>query len=157
MSANQPTNVLGGVVGISPTSRRPAYRQKQPGYNASKGLCMREHACVCLFDNTIRRYSHPMGRRALHGRPWEYHQMVDTTHGDFSSRRSAMGVGFVCKIAQGATKQRRRPTMSVIHGLGDYLDHGQPLRLPGHPCSRPEPQAWTAAKASSSHMVKDTS
>ena len=53
-----------------------------------------------FFDDTIHTYLHPMGRRALHERPWEYHQMVDTTHGDLSSLRSAMGVGVVCKISQ---------------------------------------------------------
>ena len=56
VSANQPTQVLGGVVGIFPTTRRPAYARTAWLYNI-QGACVSMQ--VCLFDNAIRRHARP--------------------------------------------------------------------------------------------------
>ena len=53
----------------------PAKRTEALRHNLSTTLYISLNQVFVIVDDTIHTYLHPMGRRALHERPWEYYQI----------------------------------------------------------------------------------
>ena len=103
-----------------------------------------------FFDDTIHTYLHPMGRRALHERPWEYHQ-IGRNNWTSGRHHAALILGSPLASGPRATPKLRSEWVSrwpdLLNQTQSFMDGLSMQRVNKHNC-------WQHNLTSTKHIMK---